>query len=347
MLYVDVKYINIISHHFEKFKKKNDYLWNVRCPFCGDSRKNQNKMRGYFFRKDNNMIYKCHNCGFGASMNTVLKELAPTTHKEYCLEKFGENENKNWEPKGANWTPNGHKLFDDKPVEPPKFTPKFSLFDKLVDAVDTLPYDHEVVQYVKSRNIPNDKWDRLYYIDNIKNIVQLNDKYTKSIVTEEPRLVIPFFDQNGQLMSVSLRAMRGETLRYILVKVKEDAPTVFGLDKVDMSKPISIVEGPIDSLFLENSIACAGTSFNKIEQLNLDRDKITVVFDNQPRNKDVVKLVEKYVDLDYNVVIWPEAVVQKDINDMVNDGINVRDVISSNTHSGLTAKFLLNQWKKC
>ena len=67
-------------------------------------------MRGYFFRKDNNMIYKCHNCGFGASMNTVLKELSPTSHKEYCLEKFGENENKNWEPKGANWTPNGHKL---------------------------------------------------------------------------------------------------------------------------------------------------------------------------------------------------------------------------------------------
>ena len=166
-------------------------------------------------------------------MNTVLKELAPTTHKEYCLEKFGENENKNWEPKGANWTPNGHKLFDDKPVEPPKFTPKFSLFDKLVDRLDTLPYDHEAVQYVQSRNIPNDKWDRLYYIDNIKNIVQLNDKYTKSIVTEEPRLVIPFFDQDGMLMSVSLRAMRGETLRYILVKVKEDAPTVFGLDKVD------------------------------------------------------------------------------------------------------------------
>ena len=180
-----------------------------------------------------------------------------------------------------------------------------------------------------------------------KNIVQLNDKYQKSIVTEEPRLVIPFFDHDGQLMSVSLRAMRGETLRYILVKVKEDAPTVFGLDKVDKSRPISIVEGPLDSLFLENSIACAGTSFNKIEQLNLDRDKITVVFDNQPRNPEVVKLVEKYVDLDYNVVIWPETIVQKDINDMVNDGIDVRDVISNNTQSGLTAKFLLNQWKKC
>ena len=216
-----------------------------------------------------------------------------------------------------------------------------------MDAVDTLPHDHEAVQYVQSRNIPNDKWDRLYYIDNIKNIVQLNDKYQKSIVTEEPRLVIPFFDQDGQLMSVSLRAMRGETLRYILVKIKEDAPTVFGLDKVNMSKPISVVEGPLDSLFLENSIACSGTSFNKIDELGIDRDKITIIFDNQPRNKDVVKLVEKYVDLDYNVVIWPDPLTQKDINDMVNDGIDVRDIISCNTHSGLTAKFLLNQWKKC
>ena len=148
-------------------------------------------------------------------------------------------------------------------------------------------------------------------------------------------------------MSVALRAMRGETLRYILVKVKEDAPTVFGLDKVDKSRPISIVEGPLDSLFLENSIACSGTSFNKIDELGIDRDKITIIFDNQPRNKDVVKLVEKYVDLDYNVVIWPETIVQKDINDMVNDGIDVRDVISNNIQSGLTAKFLLNQWKKC
>jgi len=51
--------------------------------------------------------------------------------------------------------------------------------------------------------------------------------------------------------------------------------------------------------------------------------------------------------MDYNVVIWPDPLTQKDINDMVNDGIDVRDVISSNTHSGLTAKFLLNQWKKC
>ena len=148
-------------------------------------------------------------------------------------------------------------------------------------------------------------------------------------------------------MSVSLRAMRGETLRYILVKVKEDAPTVFGLDKVDMSRPISVVEGPLDSLFLENSIACSGTAFNKIDELGIDRDKIKIILDNEPRNKEVVKLVEKYVEMDYNVVIWPSPLTQKDINDMVNDGIDVRDVISNNTQSGLTAKFLLNQWKKC
>jgi hypothetical protein len=81
MLYVDVKYINLISHNFEKFKKKNDYLWNVRCPFCGDSRKNLNKMRGFFFRKENNMIFKCHNCGHGASRHRTRRR-RPLGHRK-------------------------------------------------------------------------------------------------------------------------------------------------------------------------------------------------------------------------------------------------------------------------
>ena len=57
------------------------------------------------------------------------------------------------------------------------------------------------------------------------------------------------------------RAIRDESLRYILVKIEEDSPTVFGLDSVDLEKEVFVVEGPIDSLFLPNSIACAGVVF--------------------------------------------------------------------------------------
>ena len=116
------------------------------------------------------------------------------------------------------------------------------LIDNIMDRVDALPYDHEVVKYVEGRGIPKSTWDRLYYIDNIKDIVQLNEKYSASIVTEEPRLAIPFFDRSGRLTAVSLRGMRGETLRYILVKVREQSPTVFGLEQVVEDNLITVVE---------------------------------------------------------------------------------------------------------
>ena len=136
----------------------------------------------------------------------------------------------------------------------------------------------------------------------------------------------------------SLRGMRGEALRYILIKIDEDAPTVYGLDNVDKTQPVTVVEGPLDSLFIENSIACAGTSFNKIEELGLDKDNTRIVFDNQPKNTEVCKLVEKYVDMGYKVVIWPETIGEKDINDMAIAGVNVQDIIDSNTYQGLSAR---------
>lgn len=340
MLYVDVKYLTLISHQFELFKRKNDYLFNVRCPFCGDSQKKKNKMRGYFYKIDNSMVYKCHNCGYGASFGNVLKQLDPMNYKQYCIERYTEDEKKTWQPKGDNWTPNGHKLFDTE-VKPTR------LIDNIMDKVSALPYDHEAVKYVESRLIPRNKWDRLYYIDNIKDVIQLNEKYRNSIVTSEPRLAIPFFDKFGKLTAVSLRAMRGEKLRYIQVKVVEDVPTIFGMDNVDEREPITVVEGPLDSLFLHNSIACAGTSFNKIDTLGFDKDLVKIVFDNQPKNKDVCRLVEKYIDLGYQVCVWPESIVEKDINDMMMANLDVQLIVDTYTSSGLEAKLKFTKWKKC
>jgi hypothetical protein len=227
----------------------------------------------------------------------------------------------------------------------PKF-PEKSLLDKLMDKLSILPADHEAVEYAVSRGIPKESFNRLYYVDNIQNIVQLNSKYKESIKTTEPRLAIPFIDANGKLTAVSLRGMRGEALRYILVKVNEDAPTVFGLDAIDKNMPVVVVEGPLDSLFIPNSIACAGTSFNKVDELGLNKESTTIVFDNQPRNKEVCKLVDKYINLDYNVVIWPNNVEGKDINDMSNDGIDAYKLIKENTYRGLSAKAKYSLWRK-
>ncbi len=346
-LYIDVKYLNLISHRFERFKRKDDYLFNVRCPICGDSQKKKSKMRGYFYRKEGGMFYKCHNCDYGTNFGNMLKQLDQLSYKEYVLERYQNGQSKftsHKEPELPDFKPKFREQF--API-PPK--PK-SLIDSLMDRLDTLPYDHEAVKYCEARAIPKSAYDRLYYVDNIQDVVQLNHKYKESIKTEEPRLAIPFFDGNGKLLSVALRAMRGESLRYIIIKVHEDAPTVFGLDKIDVNEQITVVEGQLDSLFLDNAISVSGTSFSKIESLNLPKERLNIVFDNQPKNTEICKLMKKYIDLQYSICIWPDEVSGKDINEMVLSGLTrqrISDIIRNNTFAGLQAQMKLSSWKKC
>ncbi len=341
-LYIDIKYLHAISHRLENFKKKTKDVYNCRCPICGDSSRNKKKSRGYFYRGKNELYYKCHNCGASQHFGTFLKNFDSNQYGQYVVERYADG--------GHNKT--AHKTVESVlKFEEPKFEkkPEPKLIDSIMDRLDTLPDDHEVIRYVTDRKIPRDAFSRLYFIPNVKDIVQLNDKYKDSIVTEEPRLAIPFFDGTGKLLVVSLRGIRGESLRYINVKVDEDAPSIFGLDKVDATKEILVVEGPLDSLFLDNAIACAGTSFGKIDQLPIPKENITIIFDNQPKNREVGKLMNKYIEQGYKIVIWPDNVPGKDINEMIENGLTsdeIRSIINHNTFKGLAAKARYAMWRK-
>ena len=341
-LYIDIKYLNTIAHRLENFKKKSQDLFNCRCPLCGDSQRNKKRSRGYFYRGKQDLYYKCHKCGASHHFGTFLKNFDPNQYSQYVVERYAD---------GGHGRANAHKNVETiLKFEEPKFTkkPEPKLIDSIMDRLDTLPDDHEVIQYVTNRRIPRDAFDRLYFISNVKDVIQLNDKYKNSIITSEPRLAIPFLDGNNKLLVVSLRGIRGESLRYINIKVDEDAPSIFGLDKVDPTQEVFVVEGPLDSLFLHNSIACAGTSFGKIDQLPIAKDKITIIFDNQPKNRDVGKLMNKYIDQGYRIVIWPD-VPGKDINEMVENGLTsdeIQDIINHNKFQGLAAKAKYAMWRK-
>ena len=159
--------------------------------------------------------------------------------------------------------------------------------------------------------------------------------------------MLPFYNTNYELIAVTCRALRNESLRYVTVKIKEDELLAFGLDKLDKEKTIFVVEGPIDSLFLPNCIAVAGTAFTKLDMLNLPKDKVVAILDNQPRNKDVCKILNKMIDSQYKVVIWPQSLEQKDINEMVLAGKNPADIIKKHTFQGLEAKIKFTEWKRC
>lgn len=335
MLHVDLKYILMISHRLDRFKRKDDYLFNFRCPICGDSQKKKNKARGYIYKKKNDMFYKCHNCEAGKTFGGLLKITDPLLYKQYILERYSEGVASNRADKDPEFE-----------FKPPEFGSPDRLLDTLMDRVDKLDTDHIAVEYCRSRKIPYYAWNRLYHIDSIKDIGQLNPKYKDRIKSDESRLAIPFFNADGILTAVSLRSYSSTSpLRYILVKINEDSPTVFGLDVINYNEPVKIVEGPLDSLFLSNSIACAGTSFNKIESLDIENS--IIIIDNQPKNKEICTILHKYIQAGDNVCIWPEHILEKDINDMVVSGLNVEDLISNNVYNGLEAELKFTSWRKC
>lgn len=284
------------------------------------------------------MFYKCHNCDAGKTFGGLLKITDPLLHKQYILERYSEGV--------AAPRANKEPEFEFKT---PEFGAPDRLIDKLMDRVDTLDASHMAVEYCTQRQIPKEQWHRLYHIENIKDICQLNPKYKDRIKSDESRLAIPFFNEEGILTAVTLRSYGNSPLRYILVKINEDSPTVFGLDCISKSKPVKIVEGPLDSLFLDNCIACAGTSFNKIETLNLPEDSIIIV-DNQPKNKEVCNIVDRYIKSGKRVVIWPDNILEKDINEMVLAGVqtvNMEDIISNNVFQNLEAELKFISWRKC
>ena len=331
-IFLDQKYLTLLSNRLPLFKRKDDRLYNCRCILCGDSNTNKHKARGYFYHYKNDLKYKCHNCGVSMSFSMFLKTVDAPLHSQYILERFAES----------------------APIVIPK-TPKFTKpvfkkenkLDSIMKRVDTLGKDHIAVQYCEKRKLPPDRFAELYFLENSKDLIKLNPTYKDRIFTDEPRLALPFYDAAGELTGVTCRALLANPIRYLTVKLDEEKPLIFGINSINKSKPVHVVEGPIDSLFLKNSIAVAGTGFNKLNQINIPKEKLILIFDNQPRNKEVCKVIENFINMDYNVVIWPQTLEEKDINDMVLAGKNVNSIISKNVYSGLMAKVNFTSWKRC
>ena len=339
MDYIDSKYINLVSASLEQFKDKGNGLYNFRCPYCGDSETNKTKARGYIFQKEGSPIYKCHNCGQGANLNNLLKFLNPSLHKEYALERFGKNDRR--KPLSPQTKPSLRFQRTPEYIKTP--------LGKL-KKVSQLPAIHPVRKYVNSRKIPTDKHYKLFYAPRFYEFAKNFDSNKfNNIKKDEPRLIIPFIDRENKLVAFQGRAFGKTSLRYITIKVNENAPKIFGLDTIDRSKTVYVVEGPIDSMFIDNAVAMGGADLTNDALNALGTDDLVFVFDNEPRNKDILKRIDKVIDMGYNIALFPDYVKEKDINDMVISGRDpeeIQAIISNNTYNGLQAKAKLSEWRK-
>ena len=319
---VDSKYIGMVSSRLQKFKRVKDNLYNFRCPICGDSQKNKNKTRGYIYQVKNNTNFKCHNCGASMSFNNLLKEIDVSLHKQYTLEKFKDGHT------GRNFV-----------VQAPKFEFTKPVFKKSIDLpkASTNSFANE---YLVNRKIDPDKF---YYADKFMEWTNTQKQTFDTIKKDESRIVIPMYNESKNLIGFQGRALGKSFTKYITVMLDEEAPKVYGLETIDKKSSIFVVEGPFDSTFITNSVALCGSDG---DLGYLKGSNIIFVYDNEPRNREIVRRVEGCINRNEKVVIWPNNIVDKDINDMVLSGHDVMSVVELNTYSGLEAKIKFNNWKK-
>ena len=321
MDHVDSKFIGIISSRLEKFKRVKSNLFNFRCPICGDSKKNKSKTRGYIYGVKQNTNFKCHNCGASMSFNNFLKQVDPVVQKQYTMEKFKDGFT------GRNFV-----------IEEPEFkfeTPKFKKKLKLPKASENPTSEG----YLTARKLDPSQF---YYAENFKKFTNTLKPTFESERHDEERIIIPLYYQKN-LIGFQGRSIGPSKVKYITVMLDDDAPKIYGLDNIRTDAPVYVTEGPFDSTFIRNAIAMCGAD------ADVDRWGISnpvYIYDNEPRNREIVNRISKTIDRGYQVVIWPDGIDDKDINDMVMSGLDVQSVIESNTYAGLEAKLKFNTWKR-
>jgi len=321
MDFVDVKYINLISTRLQKFKKIKNNLYNFRCPICGDSQKNKNKARGYLYQIKNNTNFKCHNCGVNISFNNFLKEIDSSMYKQYTFEKFKEGHT------GRNFITDEPEFVFEKPVFKTKIV---------------LPLCSEVERgrtYLEKRKLDPKKF---YFAEKFKQFTNSLKQTFANTDLEESRIIIPLYYQKD-LIGFQGRALGSSPNKYITVMLFDDAPKIYGLDDIKKENTVYVTEGPFDSTFVSNSIALCGAD-GDLSKWGISNP--VWVYDNEPRNTEIVSRISRTIDAGERVVIWPPGIKEKDINDMVLAGLDVQSVIESNTYSGLEAKLKFTTWKK-
>ena len=332
---IDTKYLSLLSPRLDRFKKVRDYLWNFRCPQCGDSHKSKSKARGYVYRKKTDLFFKCHNCGVGQSVGNLIKDLDPFLHKQYIMERYRAGETGKRKSKAPEFK-----------FETPKFKPKKTTID--LPSIESLPKEHYARVYCEGREIPQQFMDKIFYAEDFKNwALSVCQVDYSNLMGKEPRLVIPFFDKDNQLIGAQGRALQESKVRYVTIKVHEDAPKVFGLERWNSDQHTYLVEGPIDSLFLPNCLAMAGADMSDLSIL--DKDKTTLIFDNEPRNFQIARSMIKSLQDGWKIVVWPNSITCKDINDMVLTSIKdarLVEIINTNTYSGQRGEWEVHSWKK-
>ena len=332
MSFVDSKYIGLISSRLDKFAKKKEGLYNFRCPYCGDSQRTKSKTRGYIYQLKNDHNFKCHNCGTSRTFTNFLKDMDTVLYDQYVMERYKEGTT------GKRSQTKTPEFNFEKPI----FSKK--AFD--LPTIAELNKEHSARKYLEDRKIPNNYLRELYFCEKFKEWTNTQKHTFDEVEKDEPRIIIPLINK-GEIFGFQGRSLnKNSKVKYITIILNDTHPKIYNLDKPDYDKTVYVVEGPFDSMFLDNSIAMVGADIDKMFFVSNFGTDFVMVYDNEKRNKQIVDRMEKAIQMRFPIVIWPNDLKEKDINDMILSGIDASKIIKENTYMGLEAKAKLIGWKR-
>jgi len=223
---------NILNTYFRDVYETNDYF-NFRCNYCGDSQKSKYKKRGYIIKDASGWYYKCHNCGKSAGIMWWMKTNFPVNFKHFisgCLKNKREDE---------------QSQKTEIPVYKNIMTQKKTAHDEssIIKTFKNIMKFDIAVEYCEKRKIPKEVYSKWFYCESGKF---------------RGRLIIPFYNDKNKIHYYQGRAiLPGIEPRYDSRK-GSNLNSIYNYYLVDCDEWVTVLEGPIDATFVDNSVALTG-----------------------------------------------------------------------------------------
>ena len=336
------------SFHKRQIDHYSDRI-NFACPFCGDSLRDPRKKRFNVYL--NSLSCHCFNCNHHSGINSFLKQF----NEELCMEdKIQVHEIQQTTKKFERRISNNQSSFSFQLLDKLAI-PKSVLFDMLKL---TTPYkSKECSDYLNYRNINIKQWKYFAYDEKSKELYILNINSNDRIIGMQIRQLDPN-SKKARYLTRSLSKIYSNIFKKdltILIErilksmengekyiTEEDGieniqanldrlSGLFNIMNVDMSSPLTIVEGPIDSLCITNAIALQGAT--KLNNYFDELKNVRFLFDNDKIGKE--HTLNK-LKSNKQVFLWGMYIKRmnikikvKDINDIIKLNLFDKEVYES------------------
>jgi hypothetical protein len=291
--------------------KRNAKGYNFKCDKCGDSEKRTHLKRGWVLTSKWPYMRYCHNCRISYPATMWLKEKYPDFHREYTRRVLeSSSPNKKRKIKKEDFS---HLTFSElsqaETINATNLAYYFENFKNMINHPDNKDMQYfskltpEAIDWCEGRKIPKDVYSKWFFSQKgmYKN-----------------RVVIPFYDTSNRMYYYQTRTIGHSTKKY-LNPVSEIKP-MYNILNVNISEPIIFVEGVIDSLFVNNSVAINGAKLSALSSLNIPKNNMYFLCDNDKTGKEVAN---ELLQEGHKVFLWKKFYKdtyydeEKDINSLI------------------------------